>query len=182
MGARGYDHDFAARCFNQIKGFGSYGFPESHAIAFARLVWVSSWLKHHYPAVFAAGLLNSQPMGFYAPAQIVRDAREHGVEVRQIDVNASHWDNSIEGAALRLGLRQITGFRAAWAETLVAARPFARLEELARFKARPVLVHCATGSRSHDAAELLKAGGFAEVFNLQGGIGAWQQAGMPVEK
>jgi error-prone DNA polymerase len=132
MVARGYDAEFALRCFNQIKGFGSYGFPESHAIAFARLVWVSSWLKHHYPAIFAAALLNSQPMGFYAPAQIVRDAREHGVEVRPVDVNASHWDNSIEGTALRLGLRQITGFRTVWAERIVAARPFASLEELAR--------------------------------------------------
>ncbi len=132
MVARGYDAEFAARCFNQIKGFGSYGFPESHAIAFARLVWVSSWLKHHYPAIFAASLLNSQPMGFYAPAQIVRDAREHGVEVRPVDVNASLWDNSIEGAALRLGLRQITGFREVWADLIVAARPFASLEELAR--------------------------------------------------
>jgi error-prone DNA polymerase len=132
MVARGYDAEFAARCFNQIKGFGSYGFPESHAIAFARLVWVSSWLKHHYPAIFAAALLNSQPMGFYAPAQIVRDAREHGVEVRPVDANASHWDNSIEGEALRLGLRQITGFRQVWADRIVAARPFASLEDLSR--------------------------------------------------
>jgi error-prone DNA polymerase len=132
MVARGYERDFAMRCFRQIQGFGSYGFPESHALAFARLVWVSSWLKHHYPAIFAAALLNSQPMGFYAPAQLVRDAREHGVEVRPIDVNASDWDNSIEGEALRLGLRQITGFREAWAETLTAARPFASLEDLSR--------------------------------------------------
>jgi error-prone DNA polymerase len=132
MVARGYERDFAERCFRQIQGFGSYGFPESHALAFARLVWVSSWIKHHYPAIFAAALLNSQPMGFYAPAQIVRDAKEHGVEVRPIDVNASEWDNSIEGEALRLGLRQITGFREAWAETLTAARPFAGLEDLSR--------------------------------------------------
>jgi error-prone DNA polymerase len=132
MVARGYERDFAERCFRQIQGFGSYGFPESHALAFARLVWVSSWIKHHYPAIFAASLLNSQPMGFYAPAQLVRDAREHGVEVRPIDVNASHWDNSIEGEALRLGLRQITGFREAWAEILTAARPFTSLEDLSR--------------------------------------------------
>ena len=132
MVARGYERDFAERCFRQIQGFGSYGFPESHALAFARLVWVSSWIKHHYPAIFAAALLNSQPMGFYAPAQIVRDAKEHGVEVRPIDVNASLWDNSIEGEALRLGLRQITGFREAWAATLTAARPFASLEDLSR--------------------------------------------------
>ena len=82
MVERGYDPAFAQRCFDQIKGFGEYGFPESHAASFAHLVYVSSWLKWRYPAAFACGLLNSQPMGFYAPAQIVRDAREHGVEVR----------------------------------------------------------------------------------------------------
>ena len=87
MVERGYDPDFAQRCFDQIKGFGEYGFPESHAASFAHLVYVSSWLKWKYPAAFAAALLNSQPMGFYAPAQIVRDAREHGVEVRAVDVN-----------------------------------------------------------------------------------------------
>jgi error-prone DNA polymerase len=96
MIARGYDPGFAERCFNQIKGFGEYGFPESHAASFALLVYVSSWLKCHYPAAFAAALLNSQPMGFYAPAQIVRDAREHGVEVLPVDVNFSEWDNRLE--------------------------------------------------------------------------------------
>jgi error-prone DNA polymerase len=93
---RGYDHDFARRCFDQIKGFGEYGFPESHAASFAHLVYVSSWLKWKYPAAFACALLNSQPMGFYAPAQIVRDAREHGVEVREVDVNLSGWDCTLE--------------------------------------------------------------------------------------
>src|SRR6185369_562535 len=93
MLARGYERDFAERCFQQIEGFGEYGFPESHAASFALLVYVSAWLKCHYPAVFAAALLNSQPMGFYAPAQIVRDARDHGVEVRPVDVNLSDWDN-----------------------------------------------------------------------------------------
>jgi error-prone DNA polymerase len=93
---RGYDPDFAERCFNQIKGFGEYGFPESHAASFAHLVYVSSWLKCHFPAAFAAALLNSQPMGFYAPAQIVRDAKEHGVVVLPADVNESGWDNSLE--------------------------------------------------------------------------------------
>jgi error-prone DNA polymerase len=116
MVARGYTTDFAQRCFNQIKGFGDYGFPESHAASFALLVYVSSWLKCHYPAVFAAALLNSQPMGFYAPAQIVRDAREHGVTAREADVNHSDWDSTLEpdghgGWALRLGLRQIDGLR-----------------------------------------------------------------------
>ena len=89
MVERGYDPDFAQRCFDQIKGFGEYGFPESHAASFAHLVYVSSWLKWKYPAAFACGLLNSQPMGFYAPAQIVRDAREHGIEVRAVDANHS---------------------------------------------------------------------------------------------
>src|SRR5204862_5565592 len=92
MVRRGYDPHFAERCFHQIEGFGTYGFPESHAASFALLVYVSAWLKCHHPAAFACALLNSQPMGFYAPAQIVRDAREHGVEVRAIDVAASEWD------------------------------------------------------------------------------------------
>jgi error-prone DNA polymerase len=96
MVERGYDPDFAQRCFDQIKGFGEYGFPESHAASFAHLVYVSSWLRWRYPAAFAAALLNSQPMGFYAPAQIVRDAKEHGVEVREVDVNHSDWDCTLE--------------------------------------------------------------------------------------
>jgi error-prone DNA polymerase len=137
MVRRGYERDFAQRCFGQIQGFGSYGFPESHALSFARLVYVSSWIKHYHPAIFAAALLNSQPMGFYAPAQIVRDAQENGVEVRPIDVNASHWDNAIEQNALRLGMRQIDGFRAVWAQAIVAHRPFASIEDLARRAALP---------------------------------------------
>jgi error-prone DNA polymerase len=96
MVSRGYDPDFAQRCFDQIKGFGEYGFPESHAASFAHLVYVSSWLRWKYPAAFACALLNSQPMGFYAPAQIVRDAKEHGVEVREVDVNHSDWDCTLE--------------------------------------------------------------------------------------
>jgi error-prone DNA polymerase len=127
MTARGYPPDFAQRCFNQIKGFGEYGFPESHAASFAHLVYVSSWLKCHYPAAFACALLNSQPMGFYAPAQIVRCARDHGVEAREADVNHSHWDCTLEetsnGApALRLGFRQIDGLREADMQKLVAVR------------------------------------------------------------
>ena len=137
MVRRGYERDFAQRCFGQIQGFGSYGFPESHALSFARLVYVSSWIKHYHPAIFAAALLNSQPMGFYAPAQIVRDAQENGVEVRSIDVNASHWDNAIEQNALRLGMRQIDGFREVWAQAIVAHRPFASIEDLARRAALP---------------------------------------------
>ena len=115
MLANGYERCFAERCFAQIEGFGSYGFPESHAASFALLVYASSWLKRHHPGIFAAALLNSQPMGFYAPAQIVRDAREHGVEVRPVCVNASDWDCTMEPAgedlALRLGLRQIRRMR-----------------------------------------------------------------------
>ena len=145
MVARGYERDFAERCFGQIKGFGEYGFPESHAQAFAWLTYVSSWLKCHHPAVFAAALLNSQPMGFYAPAQLVRDAREHGVEVRPADINASAWDSTLErrgdGAlALRLGFSRIDGFREAWAAAIVAARAaggFAGIEALARRAALP---------------------------------------------
>ena len=133
MTARGYDADFAERCFRQIEGFGTYGFPESHAASFALLVYVSAWMKHYYPAVFCAALLNSQPMGFYAPAQLIRDAREHGVEIRAPDVNASDWDCTLEpatgepaseaaGCALRLGLRQVKGLAEADARALVAAR------------------------------------------------------------
>jgi error-prone DNA polymerase len=132
MTGRGYEPDFAERCYKQIEGFGSYGFPESHAQAFAHLVYISSWLKCHQPAIFAAALLNSQPMGFYAPAQLVRDAQEHGVEVRPIDVNASGWDNNIEDGALRLGLRQVDSFREEWAKAIITKRPFASIEELAR--------------------------------------------------
>ncbi|WP_397580085.1 error-prone DNA polymerase [Sphingorhabdus sp.] len=132
MVQRGYQQDFAERCYKQIEGFGSYGFPESHAQAFAHLVYISSWLKCHHPAIFTAALLNSQPMGFYAPAQLVQDARQHKVDVRTIDVNFSNWDNAIEAGALRLGFRQIGGFQQDWALAIEAARPFASLEELAR--------------------------------------------------
>jgi error-prone DNA polymerase len=130
MVERGYDPDFAQRCFDQIKGFGEYGFPESHAASFAHLVYVSSWLKWKYPAAFACGLLNSQPMGFYAPAQIVRDAREHGVEVREADVNRSDWDCTLGQGALRLGLRQIDGLQREAADRLVARQPYRTVEEL----------------------------------------------------
>jgi error-prone DNA polymerase len=116
MIARGYNPEFAKNCFEQIKGFGSYGFPESHAASFAQLVYISSWLKHYHPDAFCCGLLNSQPMGFYAPAQIVGDARKNGVEVREIDVSFSHAQNTLEEGdgkycAVRLGFRQIDGFR-----------------------------------------------------------------------
>ncbi len=134
---RGYDPEFAHRCFNQIKGFGDYGFPESHAASFAHLVYVSSWIKCHYPDVFCAALLNAQPMGFYAPAQIVRDAREHKVIVRAPDVNYSDWDNTLEPIspgvfAVRLGLRQVDGVREEMAGRMMRARqqPFTDLADL----------------------------------------------------
>ena len=132
MVARGYDRDFAQRCFDQIKGFGEYGFPESHAASFAHLVYVSSWIKWKYPAAFACALLNSQPMGFYAPAQIVRDAREHGVEVREVDVNHSDWDCTLEAwRDAAWALRQVDGLAArrrpnGWSPR----RPYRTVEEL----------------------------------------------------
>jgi error-prone DNA polymerase len=146
MVARGYDPAFAQRCFQQIEGFGSYGFPESHAISFALLVYASAWIKWARPDVFCCALLNSQPMGFYQPAQLVRDAREHGVEVRPPDVMASDWDCTLEAAGersasvsarsarrafpigpdhyrpLRLGLRQIGGLKRDEAQLIVRAR------------------------------------------------------------
>ncbi len=145
MVARGYQRDFAERCYLQIKGFGEYGFPESHAQAFAWLAYVSSWLKCRHPAVFTCALLNSQPMGFYAPAQLVRDAQEHGVETRPVDVNASHWDCTLEGPAggtlaLRLGFSRINGFREHWAADIAQARQqgdFVSAEDLARRAALP---------------------------------------------
>jgi error-prone DNA polymerase len=169
MVARGYARDFAERCFRQIEGFGTYGFPESHAASFAHLVYVSAWLKCHHPAAFAAALLNSQPMGFYAPAQIVRDAREHGVAVRGIDVAQSGWDCGVEGSqvsqrdreaerdsnlsaslplcgpssvALRLGFRLIEGFREEWAIRIAGARPadFAALVRLGLPRAALVML------------------------------------------
>ena len=143
MIARGYEEDFANRCFKQIEGFGDYGFPESHAASFALLVYVSAWIKYHHPAIFACSLLNSQPMGFYAPAQIVGDARKHGVKIYPPDVNYSHWNSTIEITAegldaLRLGLRQIKGFREDFADQLIIARkmgngrPFFDIDDFAR--------------------------------------------------
>ena len=127
MMRRGYSPEFSTAIFKQIEGFGSYGFPESHAASFAKLVYVSAWMKCRFPAVFCAALLNSQPMGFYAPAQLVRDAIEHGVEVRPVDVDHSFWDCTLEpgpdGAmALRLGLRLVDGLSQAWAEAIPGRR------------------------------------------------------------
>ncbi len=133
----GYDQDFAERIFRQLEGFSEYGFPESHAASFALLVYVSSWLKLYHPGAFCGALINSQPMGFYAPAQLVQDAERHGVEVRAIDINASEWDCTMEGPALRLGMRLIKGLRAADAAEIMRARkslgrPFRNIPELQR--------------------------------------------------
>src|SRR5204863_3737978 len=130
MAVRGYDREFAQRCFKQIEGFGSYGFPESHAISFALLVYASAWVKRHHPDAFCASLLNSQPMGFYQPAQLVRDAREHGVDVRPADIAISDWDCSLEPAddprtqlrAVRLGLRQVKGLKQTEIEAFMEVR------------------------------------------------------------
>ncbi|HEV8688803.1 MAG TPA: error-prone DNA polymerase [Ideonella sp.] len=158
MVEKGYERDFAEAIFRQIEGFGEYGFPESHAASFALLVYVSAWIKRHHPDAFLAGLLNSQPMGFYAPAQLVRDARAHGVCVQPVDVMYSDWDSTLEGEgstplpaegdeapahspraetlrAVRLGFSRLSGFREDAAERIVAARgeaPFASVEDLAR--------------------------------------------------
>ena len=143
MKAKGYDADFAERCFRQIEGFGEYGFPESHAASFALLVYVSCWLKYYFPDVFACALLNSQPMGFYAPAQIVRCFRDHGGEARPVDINHSDWDCRLEprnpvegepGRALRLGFRLVKGLAQKDVEAIVKLRKsaFVSLEDFAR--------------------------------------------------
>ena len=144
MIARGYAADFAERCFRQIEGFGEYGFPESHAASFALLVYASAWVKRWHPEVFACALLNAQPMGFYAPAQLLRDARDHGVEVRPVCVNRSFWDNALEpdgagGWALRLGFRQIKGVAEEEANWIASARGngYRALEDLWRRAGAP---------------------------------------------
>jgi error-prone DNA polymerase len=134
MAARGYAEEFARQIYQQILGFGEYGFPESHSASFALLVYISSWLKHYEPAAFCGALLNSQPMGFYAPAQLVADARRHGVDVRAVDVTISEWDCTLEEAALRLGLRIVKGLTEAGAKRIVEARgsaPFDSVTDLA---------------------------------------------------
>jgi len=139
MLAKGYKEEFAQRVFRQLEGFGSYGFPESHAASFALLVYVSSWIKYYYPDVFAAALLNSQPMGFYQPAQLIIDARKHGITVLPVDINYSEWDNTLEGEfgavphQLRLGFRQVKGLKAENIEKLIQCRhkPYTRVAEVA---------------------------------------------------
>jgi error-prone DNA polymerase len=135
LATQGYSNDFIEKICRQIRGFGEYGFPESHAASFALLAYVSSWLKHYEPAAFLAALLNSQPMGFYSPSALVQDARRHGVDVRPADVTASDWECTLEEGAVRLGLLMVKGLSQASAARIVAARggaPFADVEELAR--------------------------------------------------
>lgn len=139
MTERGYSREFAEAIFRQIEGFGEYGFPESHAASFALLVYASAWLKCHEPACFLAGLLNSLPMGFYGPSQLVQDAQRHGVDVRAVDVLVSDWDCTLEGSAgaqpaVRLGMRLVQGLSEASAQRIVQARdthPFITTEDLA---------------------------------------------------
>jgi error-prone DNA polymerase len=145
MVARGYTPEFAAKTFSQIEGFGSYGFPESHAASFALIAYASCWMKCHHPEVFACALLNSQPMGFYAPAQIVRDARDHGIHVRPICLNASRWDCTLEneggGLALRLGMRMAKGLANEHGARIVFARgdrPYRDLHDLHRRASVPI--------------------------------------------
>jgi error-prone DNA polymerase len=139
--ANGYSAEFAERVFRQLRGFGEYGFPESHAASFALLVYVSAWLKRYYPAAFAAALLNSQPMGFYAPAQLVSDARRHGVEIRPVDVNFSDWDCTLESSALRLGFRMLRGMSETHIRQIVEQRGIRRYESVAGFARRTGLSH-----------------------------------------
>ena len=170
MGARGYPETFARQIYQQILGFGEYGFPESHSASFALLVYVSAWLKHYEPAAFCAALLNSQPMGFYAPAQLVQDARRHDVDVRNVDVTVSDWDCTLETAALRLGLRLIGGLSEASAQRIVAAHdvaPFAHVADLA---------HRAQLNR-HDLGALAAAGALASLAGHRHAA-AWDVAGV----
>jgi error-prone DNA polymerase len=166
---RGYPREFAERVYQQICGFGEYGFPESHAASFALLVYVSAWLKCHHPAAFAAALLNSQPMGFYGPAQLVGDARKHGVEVRPIDVNFSEWDCTLEpvvsqtevtrsaaSLALRLGFRLIGGLNRKYADGIVAARCNGRFGTFTEFIHR-------TGLRAAALKRLSQADAFGSL-------------------
>lgn len=183
MAARGYPPQFAERIYRQMLGFGDYGFPLSHAASFALLVYDSAWLKRYEPAAFTAALLNSQPMGFYAPAQLVRDARAHGVEVRPVDVCASEWDCTLEPEgdgqpALRLGLRLVRGLSQAGAARLVGARTgsgFAGVRDLAR----------RAGLDRGDLEALAAAGAFAALSGNRH-FAFWDVAGtqkpLPIER
>ena len=182
MAQRGYNEDFADRIFNQIKGFGDYGFPESHAASFALLAYVSAWLKCHYPAAFAAALLNSQPMGFYAPAQLVADVRRHGVKVLPVDVLHSGLEARLEpdtetGPAIRLGLNQIKGLDTASAQRIVAWQAQLRHEDLSTAKAgKNALIRQANLSR--DDMETLAAAGALASLSGNRHQAYWDAAGV----
>jgi len=156
MLAKGHTKEFAEQLFNQIRGFGEYGFPESHAASFAKLAYVSAWLKCHYPAAFTAALLNSQPMGFYAPSQLVSDLQDHDVEVRPVDVNHSDWDCTLESFTLRLGLRLISGFSQAHADAIVRTRGNSKFDSFEDFRTR-------TGLSSSVLQRLSKADAFSSL-------------------
>ncbi len=178
MEERGLTRHFAEQVFQQIRGFGEYGFPESHAASFALLVYVSAWLKRYHPAAFVAAILNSQPMGFYGPAQLIRDAREHGVEVRPVDVNASDWDCTLEpvsaseqaSPAVRLGFRLLTGVSRRVIEPLVAERarrgPYRSVDEVAR----------RTGLRAAELSRLAEADVFRSL-DVDRRAALWQTLG-----
>ena len=159
MQRQGLNEQFAEQVFQQIRGFGEYGFPESHAASFALLVYVSAWLKYYYPAEFTAAILNSQPMGFYAPAQLVQNARKHQVEVRPVDINRSEWDCSIEDGVLRLGFRLVEGLRQATVEKILQARRAGQFTSMNDFLQRTQLARA-------EAARLAEADAFLSLgFN-----------------
>ncbi|BCW88258.1 Error-prone DNA polymerase [Alphaproteobacteria bacterium SO-S41] len=176
MVERGYQREFAERTFSQLEGFGSYGFPESHAASFALIAYASSWLKCHHPDAFCAALLNAQPMGFYAPAQIVGDARAHGVEVRPICINASRWDCTLEETgdeerlAVRLGLRMVRGLANVEAAKILAVRgrPFASVDDLWRRAGVPAAA----------LVKIAQADAFKETFRLSRRNALWQLKGL----
>jgi error-prone DNA polymerase len=168
--ANGYPKEFAGRIRDQIMGFGEYGFPESHSASFALLAYVSAWIKRHEPAAFLAGLLNSQPMGFYAPAQLVQDARRHGVEVRPVDVSASNYDCTLEGDAVRLGLRMIKGLSVAGADRIATAREVRAFESVQDVATRARLDR-------RDLGALSEAGAFASLSEHRRAA-YWEVAGI----
>ncbi|MBS1227059.1 MAG: polymerase alpha subunit [Proteobacteria bacterium] len=169
---RNYSREFAESLFRQIEGFGEYGFPESHAASFALLVYVSAWLKHHEPAAFLAGLLNSQPMGFYSSSQLVQDARRHRIEIKPPDVQHSDWPSSLAGSsALRLGLRQISGLGRDAGQRIAAARPFIDVADLAR-----------RATLSRDDLDQLAAGGALATLAGHRRQAAWATAAVPLQR
>ncbi len=174
MLGRGYTREFAEAIYRQIEGFGEYGFPESHAASFALLVYVSAWLKRHEPAAFLAGLLNAQPMGFYAPSQLVQDARRHGVEVLPPDVQRSGWETVLEGedaSIVRLGLHLIHGLGAESGERIAAARPFRNVADLA-----------GRASLTRDDLDVLAAAGALSALAGHRREAAWAVAAVPVQR